>query len=261
MFINVADKVPKSSLAREINLGFKNLLVSGCSFTHNKSDQHVVTWPYYLRDLAQFENVFDCSCPGAGNQHIQQSAILELENNQSLTADTTLVVIMWSGYDRDDVIVDPQAMIKNYSDQYYYSADASVGISGGLAGKSNLITGLNILSKIKNLPARALDNYVNIVTLYHYLKNRGFRFVFTEFSTPGKMKDSNFEITNYLDENLKNKFIKMVREVTPNLGDYTLTSGHLAEDNYHPGTEGHLEWVRKILIPFITKNLNNSMAT
>lgn len=254
MFFNAATTVPKSATPPEINLRFKNLLVSGCSFTHNNSKEYVVTWPYYLRDLAQFENVFDCSCPGAGNQHIQQSVILALENNPQLTADTTLVVIMWSGYDRDDIIVDPSSMIKNYSDQYYYSADASVGMSGGLLGESNLVTGLDLVKKIKNLPARALDNYVNIVTLYHYLSERGFKFVFTEFSTPGAMKDSNFEITDYLEENLRTKFTQMVRTLTPNLGDYALSTEQLGDDNYHPGTEAHLEWVRKILIPSLVTN-------
>lgn len=255
MLINAADKVPKSALATETNFGFKNLLVSGCSFTYNNSQEHVVTWPYYLRDLAQFENVVDCSCPGAGNQHIQQSTILALENNPLLQPDNTLVVIMWSGYDRDDIIVDPNSMIKNYPDQYYYSADASVGMSGGLLGESNLVTGLTLVKKIKNLPARALDNYVNIVTLYYYLLERGFKFVFTEFSTPGKMRDSNFEITDYLNENLKTNFIKMVRTLTPNLGDYSLTTNHVRDDNYHPATEDQLEWVRKTLIPYLTKTL------
>lgn len=254
MFINVADKVPKSALASETNFVFKNLLVSGCSFTHNNSDEYVVSWPYYLRDLAQFKNVFDCSCPGAGNQHIQQSTILALENNPQLTADNTLVVIMWSGYDRDDIIVDPSSTIKNYPDQYYYSADASVGMSGGLLGESNLVTGLNLVKKIKNLPARALDNYVNIVTLYHYLLGRGFKFVFTEFSTPGTMNDSNFEITNYLEENLRTKFTQMVRTLTPNLGDYALATEQLSNDNYHPGKGAHLDWVRKILIPSLITN-------
>jgi hypothetical protein len=249
MFFNAATTVPKSAILPEINLGFKNLLVSGCSFTYNNSEEHVITWPYYLRDLAQFENVFDCSCPGAGNRHIQQSAILALENNPQLTADNTLVIIMWSGYDRDDLIVDPLSMIKNYPDRYYYSADASVGMSGGLLGESNLITGLDFVKKIKNLPARALDNYVNIVTLYHYLKEKGFKFVFTEFSTPGTLKDLNFEITDYLEENLRTKFTQIVRTLTPNLGDYALATNQLSNDNYHLGTEAHLEWVRKILIP------------
>jgi hypothetical protein len=204
--------------------------------------------------LAQFEKVFDCSCPGAGNQHIQQSVVIALENNTSLKANDTLVVVMWSGYDRDDLIVDPGTLIHPYPDEYYYSADTCVGMTGGLLGESNLITGLDALKKVKNLSARALDNYVNICTLYHYLRERGYQFVFTEFSTPETTKDSNFEITNYLNDIFKSKFIQMTRALTPNLGDYILASGNLSEDNYHPNTEGQLEWVRKTLIPFIVAN-------
>ena len=66
---------PPRSFDVECDLGYQNLIVSGCSFTKNFNKNCVHTWPYYLRDLGGFKNVWDSSCPGAGNNHIARSII------------------------------------------------------------------------------------------------------------------------------------------------------------------------------------------
>ena len=76
-----------------VNLGYKNLLAGGCSFTRNKSSEYIESWPYYLRDLADFKQVFDCSCAGAGNKHIHDSVIYALEENDSITPENTFVAV------------------------------------------------------------------------------------------------------------------------------------------------------------------------
>ena len=64
------------------DFGYKNLLVSGCSFT--MSEGRHLSWPYFLRQLGSFENLIDCACNGAGNYHIHHSTIWKIENNPSI---------------------------------------------------------------------------------------------------------------------------------------------------------------------------------
>jgi hypothetical protein len=94
------------------NFDIKNLIVGGCSFTYNNHETSAVTWPYYLRDLGGFEQVLDCSLPGAGNSHIADSLQWALEVDRPEPADS-LVIVMWSGCDRDDYIC-PEENIKPY---------------------------------------------------------------------------------------------------------------------------------------------------
>lgn len=229
------------------NFGFKNLLVSGCSFTVSE-DGHPA-WPFFLRQLGSFENLIDCACNGAGNYHIHHSTIWELENRPDLTPENTLVVIMWSGYDRDDVIVDPRSIDKSHGCQYQYSDQAWLAITGGDGGNSNTIVPLTTLGKIKNLSSRSIDNFILISSLYHYLTAKKFKFVFTEFYTPVPGQDTNFEPTQFLGQ-LNQSFTDLVRTLKPNLGDY---SNVLNSPTRHPTQEQHLAWCKDVLIPYLNR--------
>ena len=67
---------------------WQNLLVSGCSYTWNNSMTDICTWPYYLRDLGNFQQVWDCSQGGSGPAHCFNSIINELTINPELTPKT-----------------------------------------------------------------------------------------------------------------------------------------------------------------------------
>jgi hypothetical protein len=229
------------------DFGFKNLLVSGCSFTH--SLDYCPTWATFLKQLGSFENLIDCSCPGAGNFHIHHSTIWKIENDPELTPENTFVAVMWSGYDRDDMIVDPISIDPATGCDYKYSDHASLALSGGVSGTGNTIVSLENIKKIKNLTSRSIDNYILISGLYHYLLAKKFKFVFLEFSTPLSKYDFNFEPTTYLG-NLGDSFEKYVRKVKPNLGDYADVK---SLPTNHPQAEHHLAWCRDVLIPYLTK--------
>ena len=94
------------------DFGIKNLIVSGCSFTYNNHETSASTWPYYLKDLGGFDQVLDCSMPGAGNYHIASSLQWAIEM-QNPDPTNSLVIVMWSGNDRDDYIC-PQSIITDY---------------------------------------------------------------------------------------------------------------------------------------------------
>lgn len=242
-----------------IDLGYENLLASGCSFTRNKGLAHIESWPYYLRDLANFKQVYDCSCAGAGNKHIHDSVIYALEEDETITPENTFVIVMWSAYDRDDFIVSQEHILEEANCSYLYKDTVGVAITGGLAGRSNSILSLDNIKKLKTHESRAVENYICISGLHHYLNSRGFSFVFTEFSTPGTKRDLNFDIANYLDPVLVNKFKNLVRGVSPNLGDYG-QQFDIAVDpqkkRYHPTVDAQLNWTRDILIPYL-RNKND----
>jgi len=238
------------------DFGYKNLLVSGCSFTANKNEHHLISWPYYLRDLGSFERVIDCSCPGAGNTHIHNAVIHELESSPDITPENTLVIVMWSGYDRDDFLVDPIVLKRKYTDSYYYTRDCALGMTGGLAGESNLLASVENIKKIKSAESRALENYILVTSLQGYLKSRGFKFLFTEAFTPGTVLYPEYDIIDYLSPDLSAKYVEMTRELTPTLGSWSIPYLELSADGCHPDPSVHLLWTEKILIPHLQKVLN-----
>jgi hypothetical protein len=248
---------PPRTFNVECALGYRNLIVSGCSFTNNFNTQHVHTWPYYLRDLGGFEQVWDGSCAGAGNNHIARSVITCIELGDFDPADT-LVVVMWSGYDRDDFLVSSEVVSRSQPDHYSYADNVSLGMTGGLLGDSNLIVNIENVKKIKNLPSRALENYIIMKSLAGYLDACRVRYVFTEFSTPGQMKDTNFDPVPHLATKLQQPFVDLVRGLTPNLGDWALPElkQNKESDGYHPDADQHLSWTRSVLLPYLTANLN-----
>jgi hypothetical protein len=90
-------------------------------------------------------------------------------------------------------------------------------------------------------------------SLAGYLNAHGFRYVFTEFSTAGQMKDTNFDPVPYLPTKLQQPFVELVRDLTPNLGDWALPEikQNKHGDGYHPDADQHLTWCRQVLLPYI----------
>jgi len=239
------------------DLGFENLLVGGCSFTYNNSDQDCCTWPYYLRDLGNFSQVYDCSMPGAGNQHIVNTIIYSIEK-YDLDPANTLVLILWAGNDRDDYIVD-QKHLNNYPYVYAYEPGVCSAITGG-EDISNLgNTKLDAVLQLKSAKsplARSVDNYVRVASLYSYLQNKGFKFFFMEFrdfALPGR--DRNFDPRDYLDPALSKKFDSMISNPSQNFHKYCLRGDLMTSDDFHPSPDGHLSYTRSVLLPWLANKL------
>lgn len=241
----------------QCDLGFKNLVVSGCSFTYNPSRTDACTWPYYLRDLGKFQQVFDSSLSGAGNYHIAQSTqwCLELAD---LDPSETLVIVMWSGNDRDDTILDQQYISKKYSAEFKYTNNVNTGLSGGLDEDAWSNVTMNFyrdLPMLKSKESRAVENFLYINGLYHYLKNKNYPFVFLNYLDPDvPNRSADFKIDQLLPKNLRLKYQSMFADVT-DLYSWALKHDQLGDDDYHPTPDGHLEWCREILIPHL-KQLN-----
>jgi hypothetical protein len=231
------------------NFGVKNLIVSGCSFTYNNHESAAVTWPYYLKDLGNFTEVLDCSLPGAGNGHISNSLQWALENTPT---NDSLIVVMWSGNDRDDYI-SPRSNINNYPFQFHYSKNTVTGITGGSddQSKGNTICGFKEFAQTKTPESRAIENYLYILGLWNYLTVNKYKFVFLDYidrSLPSRTKD--FEIQEYLPETAKTKLDSMITQM-PTPYEWAIKNNLLISDDFHPSPDGHLDWTKQVLLPYL----------
>ena len=231
------------------SLGYKNLIVSGCSFTHNVTEDHLDTWPYYLRDIGGFNEVYDCSLPGAGNNHIANSLQWCLETDPIDPADS-LVVVMWSGNDRDDYVMPVSNDTKNYPFHFNYSKDVVSGITAGSAkwNKGNL----KEYCVPKSKESRAIENYLLVNHMYHYLESKGFKFIFLNF-LKGPSRTLHFDITPYLPKNIQQTYKRMFIDLT-DLHEWAIRHDLQNTDGFHPTVHGHLDWTRKVLHPYLVDN-------
>lgn len=242
--------IPKQFTAKSV-FGFQNLIVAGCSFTYNNHDTAACTWPYYLRDIGGFDQVFDFSMVGGGNTHIKNALIYGLEKI-NLDPITSLVIVQWAGNDRDDYIVDPSA-INHYPFQYHYEENAMVGITGGQdIANFNDPEPIKKIQILKNRSCRSIENFINIKCLKSYLEFRGYQSVFFEYrdyNLPGR--DNNFDPREHLPVEIVKKYNDLIEVMPENFYKFCLYNGLMEDDDFHPSPDGHLKWTRESLMPYL----------
>lgn len=226
-----------------------NLLVSGSSYTDNISMTETVTWPWYLKTLLGFQTVYDCSQSGAGNDHIYNSVINECETNPGIANTTTLVVVMWSGWSRADVIAD-QETSKTFHPMSRYDFSSNYSTLG-LFRKSlgNPTPAEKLCSQYKQVirpEAQIYESCLRMIGLKNYLENKKFRHVFVTWKPVAQ------EYESVKDDHVQ----KLARQITemmaplPSLDEYARERHLMGADGY-PDTEAHLRWARNILGPHI----------
>jgi hypothetical protein len=220
----------------EQDLGYKNLVVGGCSFTYNIHDLHSSQWPYYLRDLCNFDEVYDCSLPGAGNQQIATSIQWALET-QAFDPKETLVIAMWSGHTRCGHFNNTPDPSFNF--QYNYAPDT-------WWNNDNPRTNPALRS------ALSIENYLHVLNLKTYLTPYPHVFLdFVDYTIPNR--SNSFDLTQYLPDVLANRYRNWFAPVE-NIYKFCVKNLLLDEDDFHPGVNGHLEWSRQVLAPYLIKN-------
>ena len=236
------------------DFGIKNLIVSGCSFTYNNHESAATTWPYYLKDIGGFDHVLDCSMPGAGNYHISNSLIWGLENDRP-DPKNSLVIVMWSGNDRNDFICPVSQDNGSYPFRFNYSENTISGITGGSyrddQGNTNDL--FRQFSLLKTSESRAIENYLQILNTWHYLKSSGFKFMFLEFLNSNlPSRTSHFDIKQYLPVNISKKLHSMMENITDPY-TWALKNNLLTDDDFHPSPDGHLSWTQNVLFPYLSQ--------
>jgi len=220
---------------------FKKILVSGCSFTYNNSDTDICTWPYYLKDLAGVETILDTSQSGAGCNHIFNSVIYECETNPLVKTDDTLIIVMWSGLSRTDMIAE-RTVTKDWHSMSNYCFDnqfSTLSIFNSVDGNSPIDDLCKKYKKIISLDAQIIESLIKIQALKHYLISKGFNHVFLSWMDPSvELQHTDTAMTMPLDQ-------------VPYLYEFVEQMRMLASDG-HPSPDGHLHWVKKCLLPYLS---------
>jgi len=234
---------------------YPNLLVSGCSYTWNSSETHAVAWPYYLRDLAGFQQVFDCSQRGSGYNHTHIAVINELETNSQLTPESTLVIVMWSGNERVDITAD-QSLIATWTKLESQDLGQGLGTLSLLNQPTarpnrpgdqfnSAVESLRVLYRtLISGPGQVLESSVKLIGLAGYLKSRGFDYVFLDWDdtlprivAPG------------IDPVVQGLFAPI-----ETLGSWATRTDQRIPNDGHPTVHAHLGWTQEQLIPYLLAN-------
>jgi hypothetical protein len=221
---------------------YKNILVSGCSFTWNNSDSHICSWPYYLRDLAGFDQVYDCSQSGGGTNHIFNSIVNEIETNSAVDPESTLIIVMWSGLTRTDVVAHKDIVIKNHTMETYHFDKNFATLS--LFNKSKGVDPIDKMfleyKRFVNPDAQIYESLIKIIALKSYLQNKKFNFLFTSWMNPTVELDR-------INSPLAQSVMDSISHV-PYLYEYAIKNKQI-EPNGHPTPDAYLGWTRECLLP------------
>ena len=243
----------------------KHLLVSGCSFTN---DYKFKTWPRYLHDIKPDTQLYDVSFPGAGNHYIAESVIQTILTNNLDPADT-LVMVMWSGVSRKDLLV---------SKEFYELLDPSCKTqvfgacfahSGGQLGQwafkeppAVLLKPLfENLYKSSDKETMGHESLSSMVRLRDFLEQRNFSYKFMSYvnywqDTADYIgKNLDFSLTHYnrndpLLDNLGNNWIW----VDSDYGcfyEYAKQLKQLDVDDFHPAQIVHKSFAEDIILPHV----------
>ncbi len=228
---------------------FPNLLVSGCSFTDNISMTESVTWPWYLKTLFDFTAVYDCSQSGAGNNHIFNSIINEIETNANINSHNTLTVVMWSSWSRADVIGSSEVTKNIHSVSNYQFSDNFCTLSLYRQPRDTKSEEEKLCAqyaRVVDPEAQVYESCLKIIALKNYLENKKMPYVFCSWkkleAEYSFVKD---QAVQYLAQQISNHMAPII-----SLDEYA-TGRNLRAPDGHPDTEAHLRWSRHVLMPYI----------
>lgn len=238
---------------------FKNLVVSGCSFTHQPDLGYPFSWANILADWSGMD-IYNLAVPGAGNDHISKSIILFLEKKKLDPADT-IVLVMWSGIGRIDWITDKSlSNFKNeYPFTYFYDQHNELVLGGNWWNDKNpthLKKTLLEYSKYQSDHSMTLHSWLAMENLSNYLKNNKLNYYYTSFINYkiGNIK-GDASIVPFFDELKELNLTLNLDEWLPlakgdYYGDWARKNNFLAEDNFHPKyPQANEGWVKEILMP------------
>ena len=216
---------------------FSNLLVSGCSYVYNNSETDACTWPYYLRDLAGFAEVLDCSQSGAGANHVFNSVLHECLTNPNVAPDCTLVVVMWPEPTRTDVIGqrDVAAKWHNMSRHDFNAELSTLSIFNRATGATDMDQLCRDYKRIVGMDGQVLESGLKIVALKLVLQKLGYWSVFVPWQQ---------DLGNIMPQ-AQLQFDPIVP-----LHDYAKLTAQQELDG-HPTPAGHLAWCRQYLVPWL----------
>lgn len=241
-----------------------NLVVNGCSFTNDFVD--FPTWATYTSQMLDVENYVNLAWPAVGNTYICSTTINYIERYKP-DPSNTVFVIMWSGIGRKDVQISREAFGLLHNSEEYYpvtweSNETYWFVSGGHGGSWQFAKESQLLFKqqYKYSDPQPLceESLHNFICLENYLKQKGYRFLFTNYCntwlkdphgiagdyTLGYFcpKHVNFDFTNWF----------FVDEQRNCLGDFALQRGML-DDTRHPTKKAQELFAEQVVVPAVNQ--------
>jgi len=233
------------------NCGLTNLLVAGCSYTWNNSDQHACTWPYYLQRLLGMHQVLDCSQSGSGPDLAFNSIINEIVTNPLVNPETTMILVMWPELSRTDVIVTLDDMLERYHDMSLYRfTDNFANLSIYNQTDQGHTAFDDLAARYKRVIATDAQEYQSLLkmrSLAAALDNEDFYWMFLSWDQP--------DLTRLKDLRIPDAVVKSLDLVEPiqTLASYARTTDQTIPGDGHPTSEAHLEWTRQVLLPHMAQ--------
>jgi len=230
--------------------------------TYNNSDVDICSWPYYLRDLANFKSIHNVAQAGAGTTHIFNSIINEVEYNEKISPEDTQIIVMWSGLTRTDTISTQDittpwhnyvsagynASAMNYKSNSLYTYHfndqfATLSLFNGARGKTPMDDLCRSYKRHVSTDATIYESMLKIKSLKGYLDNKGFNSIFTIMYDPSEDLKIIDKTINELDDILY--LLEFATE--QKLLEGGVTGGH-------PVPDGYLRWTKEHLIPYLIDN-------
>lgn len=248
----------------------KNLVTSGCSFTAGDR-----TWARYICDCLGIKNFFNLASGGAGNRYIA-SSVIDAIHYHDLAPEETLVLVMWSGVNRQDALVSGEYwyLLSDYlyKAKFNDSADTYWVHSGG---RSNSWMDHDEVKKIFLHRYTSVDPYCdcketldNILKLENYLENNNFDYRFMSYLnywTPQLESTVNGDfcipyfaehLSIYQKFNFKNWIF--VNDQKDCIFEFCQAQNELSQDNFHPSRQGHYLFARTVLQPLLNQERQRS---
>ena len=255
MAMNTGDK---------IRSGCQTLVAGGCSFTLGPS-----SWACCAADHMGWD-LINLAAGGAGNDYICRSVIETLES-QDLDPAHTLIMVMWSGIGRKDFAV---------SGEYWYWLDDYVcksqmpecdhgywAHSGGLSGWMEHVRARDVFGayyRSSDPVVMCKDTLHNIVTLEHYLKDRGYAYWFMSYHNYWRADQQSITTGEYtlgwfardLEMYQRMQFDRwlFLDDQKDCIFEFCRDRNLLGRDGWHPSPEGHKTWFHQVIQPMISNN-------
>lgn len=237
----------------------KNLIVSGCSFT-----QAEYNWALALIHKIPGLGHVNLACSAAGNTYICDS-VIDCLLTTDCNPDETLVLVMWSGVTRKDLITS-DVVYQNL--QYKYKAESHGScyvFSGGELGTWNedpiVKIAFKSLYKMENENTMGKESLRNMVKLQEFLTAHRYKFKFMSYvnyweDTADKIGDMDFSLTHYLKYDHWYRALDFsnwifMDEQKNGIYEYTKQHGLFLDDNFHPNDQAHKEFAHKYIYPQI----------
>jgi hypothetical protein len=224
-------------------------LTSGCSFTGQQ--QYRTGWPVWLEPYGSVTNL---GMPGAGNRYIAESVMIELMRNKY-----DCVLVMWSGLQRLDLVVDSVAAKSLPAGDLCPLDNVHYWPTGDLLGPKKFAE----FFKLGNEQTRGYSSLMEMIKLQSFLESKHIPYYFMSYvnywNSEHQLKNRNFGVYKYqllseLAEQID--FDRWIFAENNNcLHEISLSMPNgLADDNFHPSADALDTWMTQYVLPVLKQN-------